>query len=72
MRADGKAAFSEPRNRVTKTPVGATLVSLRAALEALVEDFAARNQFIERPVAGRTAGETLRAFGLDKGGRQSS
>ena len=72
MRADGKAAFSEPRNRVTSTPVGATLVSLRVALEALVEDLVARNQFIERPVAGRPAGEILLAFGLDKGGRQSS
>jgi len=28
MRADGKVEFSEPRNRVTSTPVGATLVSL--------------------------------------------
>ena len=72
MRTDGKAAFSEPRNRVNSTPVGATLVSLRAALEALVENLVARNQFIERPVSGRPAGETLLAFGLDKGGRQSS
>jgi len=72
MRADGKAAFSEPRNRVTSTPGGATLVSLRAALEALVEDLVSRNQFIERPVAGRPAGEIIFALGLDKGGRQKS
>jgi len=72
MRADGKAAYSEPRNRVTSTPVGATLVSLRAALEALVENLVARNQFIERPVSGLPTGEILLAVGWDKGGRQSS
>jgi len=72
MRADGRAAFSEVRNRVTSTPVGATLVSVRAAVEALVADLLARNQFIERPVEGHPAGEILLSFGLDKGGRQSS
>jgi len=72
MRADGRAAFSEVRNRVTSTPVGATLVSVRAAVEALVEDLLARNQIIERPVHGHPAGEILLSFGLDKCGRQSS
>ncbi|OSX71490.1 hypothetical protein BU14_0527s0003 [Porphyra umbilicalis] len=72
MRADGKAAFSEPRNRVTSTRVGATLVSLRATLEGLVEDLVARDQFMKWPVVGRPAGEILLAFGLDKGGCQSS
>ena len=37
-----------------------------------MEDHVARNQFIERSVAGRPAGEILLAFGLDKGGGQSS
>jgi len=72
MRADGRVAFSEVRNHVTSTPVGATLVSVRAAVEALVADLVARNQFIERPVEGHPAGEILLSFGLDKGGRQSS
>jgi len=32
MRADGQATFAEPRNRGASTLVGATLVSLRAAV----------------------------------------
>ena len=72
MRADGRAAFSEVRNHVTSTPVGATPVSVRAAVEALVADLLARNQFSERPVEGHPAGEILLSFGLDQGGRQSS
>lgn len=32
MRADGEATFSEPRNRVASTLVGAALVILRAAV----------------------------------------
>jgi len=72
MRADGREASAESRNLVRATAVGATLVSVRAAVEALVADLIARNQFIERPVAGRPDGEILLAFGLDKGGRQSS
>lgn len=50
----------------------ATLMSARAALEALVADLVVRNQFIERPVAGRPSREILLAFGLGKGERQSS
>jgi len=72
MRADGRAAFSEARYRVTSSALGATLASPRAAVEAMVADLVARNQFIYRPVAGRPAGEILLAFRLDKGGRQSS
>jgi len=72
MRAGGRAAFSKVRNRVTSTPVGATLVRVRAAVEALVEDLLARNQFIEKPVHGHPAGEMLLSFGLNKSGRQSS
>ena len=65
MRAEGKAAFSEPLNRVTSTPVSATMVSLEAALEALMEDLGARNQFIEWRVAARQAGESLLDFLLE-------
>jgi len=72
MRADGRAAFSEARHRVTSSALGATLASPRAAVEAMVADLVARNQFIDRLVAGRPAGEILLAFGLDKGGCQSS
>jgi len=72
MRADGRAAFSEARHRVTSSALVAMLASPRAAVEAMVADLVARNQFIDRPVAGRPAGEILLAFGLDEGGRQSS
>ena len=71
MHADGRAAFSELRNRVTSTPVGATLVSVRAAVEALVADLLTCNQFIERPVEGHPAGEIVLFFGLDKSCRQN-
>jgi len=72
MRADGLAAFSEPCNLLRSTPVGATLASMRAAVEAPVADLVARNQFIEWPVRGRPEREILLSFGLEKGGHQSS
>ena len=72
MRADGLAAFAELRNLVRSKPVGATLASIRAAVETLVADLVARNHFIERPVRGRPEGEIPLSFGLVKGGRQSS
>jgi len=72
MRADGWAAISEFRNCVTSTPVGATLMDVRAAVEALVSDILARNQFFERSVLGHPGGASLLSFGLDKGGRQIS
>jgi len=65
MRAEGKAAFSQPLNRVTSTPVSATMVSLRAALKALMEDLGARNQFIEWLDAARHAGESHLDFLLE-------
>ena len=72
MRADLAAARAEPRDQVTATPVGATLVSVRAALQSAVEDLAARDEFIERQVAGRPSGEVSVYCGLDKGGTQST
>jgi len=57
MRADLAAARAEPRDQVTATPVGATLVSVRAPLQSAVEDLAARDEFIERQVAGRPSGK---------------
>ena len=72
MRADLAAARAEPRNQVTATPVGAILVSVRAALQAAVDDLTSRDELIERPVAGRPGGEVLVHFGLDKGGTQST
>jgi len=71
MRADSREASAKNRNLVRATAVGATLVSVRAAVEALVADRIAWNQFIERPVAGRPDGEILLVFGLAKGARQS-
>jgi len=72
MHTDGQAAFAEYRNLVRFTAQGALLESVRSAVEALVTDLLARNQFLERPVVGRPAGEVLLSFGLVKGGRQSS
>jgi len=70
MRADLAATRAELRNQVTATPVGATLVSVRAALQATVDDLTARDEFIECPVAGRPGEEVLVQFGLEKGGTQ--
>jgi len=72
IRADGRAVFAAQRNCVSSTPVGATLMSVRTALDALVADLVARNQFIERPVAGRPSREIVLSFGPDKGERQST
>lgn len=46
MRADGLAAYAEERNLVQPSTGGATLVSFRAAFDALLEDLLARNQSI--------------------------
>jgi len=72
MRTDGQAAFAEERNLIRSTAQGALLAIGRSAVEALVADLLARNQFIERPVVGRPAGEVLLSFGLDKVGRHRS
>jgi len=72
IRTDLAAARSEPRNQVTATPVGATVFSVRAALKAAVDDLAARDKFIERPIAGGPGGKVLVYFGLDKSGTQST
>lgn len=50
---------------MTSKHVGATLMSVLAAVEALVSDILARNQFFERPVEGNPGGGSLLFFGLD-------
>jgi len=65
-RVNGRAAFSEIRNRMKFTPTGATLMSVLAAAEALVassEKLATRTLPEHEPTQ-RTAERQVKVFGL--------